>query len=37
MTLSVICPIYNEEQYIEACIESSFGQDFNREDLEVIF
>ena len=37
MTLSVICPIYNEEQYIEACIESILAQDFPREDFEVIF
>lgn len=37
MTLSVICPIYNEERYIGACIESIIAQDFPKEDLEVIF
>ena len=35
--LSVICPIYNEERYIGACIESIVAQDFPKDDLEVIF
>lgn len=35
--LSVICPIYNEETYIGACIESILSQDYPKEDLEVIF
>lgn len=35
--LSVICPIYNEEKYIGACIESILSQDYQKEDLEVIF
>lgn len=35
--LSVICPIYNEEKYIAACIESVLQQDYPREDLEVLF
>lgn len=35
--LSVICPIYNEERYIEACIESIVAQDFPKDNLEVIF
>lgn len=37
MTLSVICPIYNEEKYIAKCIDSILAQDFPKEDLEVIF
>ena len=37
MTLSVICPIYNEERYIGACVESIVAQDFPKDDLEVIF
>ncbi len=35
--LSVICPIYNEEKYIGACIESILNQDYPNDDLEVIF
>lgn len=35
--LSVICPIYNEEKYIKACIESIIAQDYSKDDLEVIF
>ncbi|MBO7446690.1 MAG: glycosyltransferase family 2 protein [Bacteroidales bacterium] len=34
--LSVICPIYNEEKYIAACIESIMAQDYPKEDLEVL-
>lgn len=37
MMLSVICPIYNEERYIAACIESILAQDYPKDDLEVIF
>ncbi len=35
--ISVICPIYNEEKYIDACIKSILRQDFPKENLEVIF
>ncbi len=35
--LSVICPIYNEESRIEACILSILTQDYPKEDLEVLF
>ena len=35
--LSVICPIYNEESRIEACIQSILAQDYPKEDLEVLF
>lgn len=35
--LSVICPIYNEEKYISACIESIIHQDYPKDNLEVIF
>ena len=37
MTLSVICPIYNEERYIVRCIESIIAQDYPKDDLEVLF
>ena len=35
--LSVICPIYNEERYIQECIESILRQDYPKDDLEVFF
>lgn len=35
--LSVICPVYNEEKFIEKCIESILLQDFPKENLEVLF
>lgn len=34
--ISVICPIYNEEKYINRCIESILGQDYPKEDMEVL-
>lgn len=36
MTLSVICPIYNEEKYIGQFLESILQQDFPKEDLEIL-
>lgn len=35
--ISVICPIYNEENYITTCIESILAQDYPKDDIEVIF
>lgn len=37
MLISVICPIYNEEKYIEKCINSILEQDYPKDDLEVLF
>ena len=36
MKLSVICPIYNEEKHIAACLNSILRQDFPKEELEVL-
>lgn len=36
MTLSVICPIYNEEKYIAQFLESLLKQDYPKDDLEII-
>lgn len=36
MTLTVICPIYNEENYIGQFLESLLKQDYPKEDLEVL-
>ncbi len=35
--ISVICPIYNEEKYIDQCIQSIIAQDYPKDDLEVFF
>ena len=35
--LSVICPVFNEEKYIEACLASIERQDYPKNDLEVLF
>lgn len=35
--VSVVMPIYNEEKYIEKCIQSLLQQDYPLEDMEWIF
>jgi glycosyltransferase involved in cell wall biosynthesis len=35
--VSIVCPVYNEEKYIEACICSILSQDYPRNDMEVLF
>ena len=35
--LSVICPIYNEEKYIDKCIQSIINQDYPKDQLEILF
>lgn len=36
MTLSVICPIYNEERYISQFLDSILKQDFPQDELEIL-
>lgn len=36
MTLSVICPIYNEEKYIGQFLKSILQQDFPKDDMEIL-
>ena len=36
MTLSVICPIYNEEKYIGPFLDSILQQDYPHNDLEIL-
>lgn len=36
MTLSVICPIYNEEKYIRLFLDSILHQDYPKDDLEIL-
>lgn len=35
--LSVICPVYNEIKYIDACIQSILLQDYTKENVEILF
>ncbi|WP_101542553.1 glycosyltransferase family 2 protein [Bacteroides cutis] len=35
--LSVICPVYNEIKYIDACIQSILLQDYSKENIEILF
>lgn len=35
--VSVVMPVYNEEKYIEVCINSLLQQDYPRENMEWIF
>lgn len=36
LNISVICPIYNESNYIASCIDSILAQDYPREKMEVL-
>lgn len=35
--VSVICPVFNEEKFIEACIMSIIEQDYPQDAMEIIF
>ena len=35
--VSVICPVFNEEKFIEACILSIIEQDYPQDSMEVMF
>lgn len=35
--LSVICPVYNEEKYVAACLDSLLAQDYPSADMEWLF
>lgn len=37
LEITIICPTYNEEKYIQTCIESLVKQDIDKEKIEVIF
>ena len=36
-TVSIICPLFNEEKFIEKCITSILEQDYPTDKLEVLF
>lgn len=36
-SVSIICPTYNEEKYIEKCIDSMLHQDIEKSDIEILF
>jgi glycosyltransferase involved in cell wall biosynthesis len=35
--VSIVCPVYNEEKYIKACIDSILSQDYPQNDIEALF
>ena len=35
--VSVICPVFNEEKFIEVCIMSIIEQDYPQDMMEVLF
>jgi len=35
--ISIICPVYNEEKYIDACISSMLVQDYPKDKIEILF
>ena len=35
--ISVIIPVYNEERYIDGCVQSMLEQDYPKESMEWIF
>jgi len=35
--ISIICPVFNEEKYIEDCIRSIIAQNYPKEQLELFF
>lgn len=37
LKVSVVMPVYNEEKYIDNCVQSLLEQDFQKEDMEWIF
>jgi glycosyltransferase involved in cell wall biosynthesis len=37
VTVSIICPTYNEEKYIVQCLNSIIGQDYPLNKMEVFF
>lgn len=36
-TVTVICPLFNEEKFVEKCILSILEQDYPKESLEILF
>ena len=36
-TVSIICPVYNEEKFIDRCVKSIIAQDYPADSLEVLF
>lgn len=34
--ISIICPIYNEERYIDTCLKSILDQDYDKGDYEIL-
>ena len=36
-TVSIICPVYNEEKFIDRCVKSIIAQDYPVDSLEVLF
>ena len=35
--ITIVCPVYNEEKYIDCCIRSIFSSDYPIEKMEILF
>jgi len=37
MDISVVVPVYNSEEYVEACIDALLSQNYPKDKYEIIY